>query len=109
MPARPAGSSSAACGRPSATIPLVGDVRGDGLLAALEFVQDKAERVLFDPALKVGPQVAAAAAERGLIARAMPHGDILGFAPPLSITPAEVEEVVGLARNAADSVAEKVL
>ena len=89
--------------------PLVGDVRGDGLLAALEFVQDKAERVFFDPAAKVGPQVAAAAAERGLIARAMPHGDILGFAPPLSISPAEVEEVVGLAKAAVDSVAAKVL
>ena len=89
--------------------PLVGDVRGEGLLAALEFVQDKEERVLFDPVLKVGPQVAAAAAERGLIARAMPHGDILGFAPPLCITAEEVDEVVDIAKGAVDSVGTKVL
>jgi len=89
--------------------PLVGDVRGEGLLAALEFVKDKASRTFFDPALKVGPQVAAAAAERGLIARAMPHGDILGFAPPLCITRPEVEEVVGLAKAAVDSVAAMAL
>ena len=44
-----------------------------------------------------------------MIARAMPHGDILGFAPPLSISPAEVEEVVALAKAAVDSVAEKLL
>jgi L-2,4-diaminobutyrate transaminase len=89
--------------------PLVGEVRGEGLLAALEFVQDKTDRVFFDPALKVGPQVAAAVAERGLIARAMPEGDILGFAPPLCITEAEVEEVVAIAKSAVDSVAAKVL
>ena len=89
--------------------PLVGDVRGEGLLAALEFVQDKPSRTFFDPSLKVGPQVAAAAAERGLIARAMPHSDILGFAPPLCITVAEIEKVVAIARDAVDSVGAKVL
>jgi len=89
--------------------PLVGDVRGEGLLAALEFVQDKASRTFFDPAAKVGPQVAAAAGARGLIARAMPQGDILGFAPPLCTTPAEVEDVVSIAKEAVDSVAEKVI
>ena len=89
--------------------PLVGEVRGEGLLAALEFARDKASRTLFDPALKVGPQVAAAAAERGLIARAMPQGDILGFAPPLCITRAEVDQLVALARDAVDAVAAKVL
>jgi L-2,4-diaminobutyrate transaminase len=89
--------------------PLVGDVRGEGLLAALEFVEDKETRRLFDPALKVGPQVAAAAAEAGLVARAMPQGDILGFAPPLCITPAEIDEVVALAQGAVDRIATKLL
>jgi L-2,4-diaminobutyrate transaminase len=85
--------------------PLVGEVRGAGMLAALEFMADKAERRPFDAALKVGPRVSAAALRRGLIARAMPHGDILGFAPPLIATRADVDEMVRLAREAVDEVA----
>ncbi|MFS2168621.1 aspartate aminotransferase family protein, partial [Variovorax sp. Varisp62] len=63
----------------------------------------------FDPALKVGPRVSAAALQRGLIARAMPHGDILGFAPPLVTSRADVDEIVRLARAAVDEVASQVL
>jgi L-2,4-diaminobutyrate transaminase len=59
--------------------------------------------------LKVGPRVSAAAMQRGLIARAMPHGDILGFAPPLVTSRADVDEIVRLARGAIDEVASQVL
>ncbi|TBV00202.1 aspartate aminotransferase family protein [Phytopseudomonas dryadis] len=89
--------------------PLVGEVRGDGMLAALEFMADKDARTPFDPALKVGPKVSAACLERGMIARAMPHGDILGFAPPLVLTRAQADEVVGIAKAAVDAVANDVL
>jgi L-2,4-diaminobutyrate transaminase len=89
--------------------PLVGEVRGAGTLAAIEFMADKDERRTFDPTLKVGPRVSAAAMQRGLIARAMPHGDILGFAPPLVTSRADVDEIVRLARGAIDEVASRVL
>jgi L-2,4-diaminobutyrate transaminase len=72
----------------------VGEVRGDGLMAAVEFVEDKDDRTFFDPAQKIGPRVAAALAERGVIGRAMPQGDILGFAPPLCLTRQEASTVV---------------
>ncbi len=49
--------------------------------------------------------MSAAALERGVIARAMPHGDILGFAPPLITTRAEVDEIVKIVRAAVDDVA----
>jgi len=88
--------------------PIVGDVRGDGLLAAVEFVADRKGPRFFDPAGKVGPQVAAACMERGLIARAMPHGDILGFAPPLCLTTQEADTIVATARDAVDAVAGKL-
>jgi L-2,4-diaminobutyrate transaminase len=84
--------------------PLVGEVRGVGLMAAVEFVGDRAARRRFDPALKVGPRISAAALERGLIARAMPHGDILGFSPPLVIRRAEIDMIVERARQAVDHV-----
>ncbi len=72
----------------------VGEVRGEGLLCAVEFVEDKASRTFFDPAKKVGPAVAAALLKHGVIARAMPQGDILGFAPPLCLTRNEADEIV---------------
>jgi L-2,4-diaminobutyrate transaminase len=88
--------------------PLVGEVRGVGLMAALEFVADKGRKQRFDPALKIGAQVSAAALEGGLIARAMPHGDILGLSPPLVVTPAECEEIVAIAKRAVDKVTDEL-
>ncbi|TYR29813.1 aspartate aminotransferase family protein [Mesorhizobium microcysteis] len=79
----------------------VGDVRGDGLMAAVEFVEDRDDRQFFDPSRKIGPQVAAALLERGVIGRAMPQGDILGFAPPLCLTREEADIVV---EHTADAV-----
>ncbi len=84
--------------------PMVGEVRGEGLLAAIEFVADKDTRTFFDPALKVGAKMSAKALENGVIARAMPHGDILGFAPPLCIAKEEVDEIIAAVSKALDSV-----
>ena len=82
----------------------VGEVRGEGLLCAVEFVEAKDEPVFFDPARKVGPAIAAALAKRNVIARAMPQGDILGFAPPLCISRAEVDRVVSATAEAVKEV-----
>ncbi len=84
--------------------PNVGEVRGDGLMAAVEFVEDRDSRRFFDPARKVGPAVAAALLERGVIGRAMPQGDILGFAPPLCLSPDEADQVVAAAADAVKAV-----
>jgi len=84
---------------------IVGEVRGEGLLAAVEFAADGEAGVLFDPALKVGPRIAAALLERGVIARAMPQGDILGFAPPLCLSREEVDTIVAATRGAVDEIA----
>ena len=89
--------------------PLVGEVRGVGMLAALEFVADRGRKQRFEPADKVGPRVAAACYDHGLIARAMPHGDILGFAPPLLVTPAQVDELVEKTQAAVGCVTDELL
>jgi L-2,4-diaminobutyrate transaminase len=88
--------------------PLVGEVRGEGLLAAVELVADKETHRLFDPSLTVGPQVAAACLERGVIGRAMPQGDILGFAPPLCLSRGEADQIVDAAKGAVDAVAQRL-
>ncbi|MEO3386768.1 aspartate aminotransferase family protein [Mesorhizobium sp. CAU 1741] len=82
----------------------VGDVRGDGLMAAVEFVEDKDDRTFFDASRKIGPQVSAALLERGVIGRAMPQGDILGFAPPLCMTREEADVVVEATADAIRNV-----
>jgi L-2,4-diaminobutyrate transaminase len=82
----------------------VGEVRGEGLMAAVEFVRDRDDRVFFDVAEKVGPRITAALLEQGVIGRAMPQGDILGFAPPLCLTREEADIIVTATKNAVDSV-----
>lgn len=91
-----------------AQLEIVGEVRGVGLLAAVEFVADRQTKRRFDPQLKVGGRVSKAARERGLIVRAMPHGDILGFAPPLIVTESEIDEIVDLAYRATKQVMDEL-
>jgi len=81
-------------------LPNVGEVRGEGMLCAVELVEDKAARKFFEPAGKTAPAVAAALLKRGVIARAMPQGDILGFAPPLCLTRDEADIIVNAAKEA---------
>jgi len=82
----------------------VGEVRGEGLMAAVEFVRDRDDRVFFDPSEKVGPRITAALLERGVIGRAMPQGDILGFAPPLCLTREEADTIVSATKDAVEAV-----
>lgn len=88
--------------------PFVAEVRGAGLLAAIEFAEDPRAKRRFDPSRLVGAQLAAACIEQGVISRAMPHGDILGFAPPLIITPDEIDDVVGRVKLAVDKVTQSL-
>ncbi|MCK1315918.1 aminotransferase [Bradyrhizobium sp. 23] len=91
-----------------AQLEIVGEVRGVGLLGAVEFVADRHAKRRFDPQLKVGARISKAARDRGLIARAMPHGDILGFAPPLVVSEAEIDEIVDLAYRATKQVMDEL-
>ena len=80
--------------------PNVGEVRGEGMLCAVEFVREREGRVYFDAAETIGPRIVGAMLERGVIARAMPHGDIVGFAPPFSLTREEADQVVDVTKSA---------
>ncbi|WP_035664668.1 aminotransferase [Bradyrhizobium sp. Ec3.3] len=91
-----------------AQLEIVGEVRGVGLLGAVEFVADRQTKRRFDADLKVGARISKAARDRGLIARAMPHGDILGFAPPLVVSESEIDEIVDLAYRATKQVMDEL-
>jgi 4-aminobutyrate--pyruvate transaminase len=83
--------------------PLVGEVRGTGLIAGLELVADKASRKPFAPQLKVGPRAFAAGHHHGIIVRAI--GDTLALCPPLIINEAQVHELVSRLRRTLDATA----
>jgi 4-aminobutyrate--pyruvate transaminase len=83
--------------------PLVGDVRGVGLILGIELVRDRERRVSFEPALNVGGRVDAAAKRHGLILRVV--GDRLVFAPPLVIEASDIEEIGRRLERALDEVA----
>ena len=71
--------------------PLVGDVRGVGILAGMELMQDKAMRTPFE-AGRAGATMDRIGRANGLILRVI--GDRLAFAPPIVISEAEVDEMV---------------
>ncbi len=72
--------------------PLVGEVRGVGLMAGIELIEDKASRKPFDPSLGVGPYCMQKALDRGVVLRAL--GDTIAFSPPLIITEPEIDIVL---------------
>ena len=92
--------------------PNVGDVRGGlGLLAALEFVEDKATKANFAADRKIAGRLQAEMVKRGVVTRsrpvAGPHpapGDGVFLAPPLVITAAQVDTIVDVARESARAV-----
>jgi putrescine aminotransferase len=79
--------------------PFVGEVRGKGLMCAVEIVTDKDSR---QPDVAKAAQINQAALNRGL--RSRPLANNLAFSPPLSITEEEVDEIVRLLGSAMDSV-----
>jgi adenosylmethionine-8-amino-7-oxononanoate aminotransferase len=89
--------------------PNVGDVRGGlGLLAAIEFVADKGTKANFPVDRKIAGRLQAEMVKRGVVTRARPvagahpePGDAVFLAPPLVISPAQVDTIVDVARESA--------
>lgn len=71
---------------------IVGDVRGLGLLYAVDFVADRETGASFGPATPVGTAVQQAVRRRGLLVRASPQ--VVTLAPPLVTSEQEVDEIV---------------
>jgi L-2,4-diaminobutyrate transaminase len=89
-------------------LPITGEVRGVGLMLAVDFAADPATRRRFDPALKVAYRIANAARARGVITRPMPQSEAVGFAPPLVLTRADAEQIVDIVASAARQVVDEL-
>ena len=89
-------------------LPITGEVRGVGLMLAVDFVADPATKRKLDPALKVAYRIAAAARARGVITRPMPQSDAVGFAPPLVLTRVDAEQIVDIVGSVARQVVDEL-
>ena len=83
--------------------PIVGEVRGEGLLAAIELVPDKRERAFFPNVGDVGTRCRNYCFDSGLVCRAI--RDTMVLAPPLVIRQSEIEEIIALLGAAIDRTA----
>lgn len=81
--------------------PLVGEVRGVGLIGGVEIVKDKTTKAQFDPSAMVAAHVVKRAEAHGLLVRAL-TGDVIAFSPPLIIKAAEIEEMMEAFGHALD-------
>ena len=84
--------------------PLVGEVRGVGLVAGVELVPDKAGRGTFDPVGKAGALFVARAQANGMIIRNLQ--DTISVCPPLIISEGELDELLRRFGKALDETAE---
>jgi adenosylmethionine-8-amino-7-oxononanoate aminotransferase len=74
--------------------PMIGDVRGLGLLVGMEMVQDRTTKTMFRSKNAVVPKLKEKAMERGLITRGSPH--VWHLCPPLIVTKAEIDEIIDI-------------
>jgi len=96
-------------------LPHVGDVRGRGLLAGIEFVEDKVTRSPFPRAAKFAEAFTEAAQEAGLVV--WPNvghadgvnGDLVMVAPPFIVTEQEIDEIVQRLTVALEATVSKVV
>ena len=80
----------------------VGDVRGLGLMCAVEIVKDRATKVEFDAADNVGGRIGAAMVQRGMFTRL--RGDVITIAPPIITPDDEIDRIVEITAGAVQDV-----
>lgn len=89
-----------------ASHPLVGEVRGIGLMGAIELVADKVLRKPFAPEVKAAARLSDALRSRGVLLRAL--GDTLVCAPPLIIDNDGIDIILSALRASLDEVHEQI-
>jgi putrescine---pyruvate transaminase len=95
LPARAASLGDHLLERLRATLgdhPHVGEIRGLGLMCAVELVQDRETKAPFPVSARIGTRINAEAQQRGLFSRN--RGDIYMLAPPFVITTEQIDRIV---------------
>jgi putrescine aminotransferase len=83
---------------------IVGDVRGLGLLAGVELVQDRESKSSFQPEVGVARRVWQRALSYGVITRPLP-GDVIAICPPFVVTKQQIDHIVDVLQDSIDQIA----
>ncbi|MBV7328156.1 aminotransferase class III-fold pyridoxal phosphate-dependent enzyme [Chloroflexi bacterium TSY] len=101
--------------RPLEDLPIVGEIRGKGLLIGIEFVADKSTRAPFDPAQGVTAQIVDRAFDKGvLIMPGAPGlidgvaGDHIAISPPFTVNEEEVQQTVDVLQEVIVDIASEL-
>ena len=92
----------------------VGDIRGKGLFAGIEFVKDRKTREPFDPKLRLNSMITSRAFEKGLIVYPGGggadgvRGDHILLAPPFIITEKQIDQLVAILDQTFTEVAKEI-
>ena len=82
--------------------PHVGEIRGLGLILAIDLVEDRNSKAAFDPSKLVGAKVLKACRERGLVTRG--RGDTIYLGPPFTIAEAELDQLADIVIEAVETI-----
>ena len=80
----------------------VGDVRGKGLMCAVEYVKDRSTKAEFEPAERIGEKLNAEAQRRGLFSRL--RGDVFCLAPPFVTTREQLDDTIQILAESTEAV-----
>ncbi|KAF3600137.1 hypothetical protein F2Q69_00037503 [Brassica cretica] len=88
------------------TSPIIGEIRGTGLILGTEFTDNKSPNELFPPEWGVGAYFGAECQKRGMLVRVA--GDSIMMSPPLIISPEEIDELITIYGEALKATEERV-
>ncbi|KAL6541773.1 Gamma aminobutyrate transaminase 1, mitochondrial [Orobanche gracilis] len=86
--------------------PIIGEIRGTGLILGTEFTDNKSPNDLFPPEW-VGAYFGAQCEKHGMLVRVF--GDIITMSPPFIMTPEEIDELIDIYGKALKDTEERVL
>ena len=84
--------------------PLVGDIRGEGLMIGIELVADRQSRAMIELAHKAAIRVMKRGYGEGILVRALPNGNVIALSPPLTLSDDNIDELVPALTRAIDHV-----
>ncbi len=82
----------------------VGEIRGAGLVAAIQLMEDASSKTFLDPARKLAARISEDCYRRGLVIRPLPTMNSLALSPPLTLNRDDVDAIVDIAKAGIDAV-----